>query len=308
MKKLLLLAAAIIITQSLSAGGRVRTGIAPFKSTKKNKEEAAAAVSEITSVFSKYKFIRLLDRSRIDTLMNEIVLKQQGIIDENTAVREGKLLGLQVMVVGRLHRGRLSAKAIHIESQKVIGAHSTDAAQPAKLALKLLRTIENHLAREKLKTLRNDSPSIKLEFWLEADGKKVNSKTRVGKSSVFKFRSNQPGYLTIVDIQPGGDVVILYPNEFTKRPKLQANRVYSVPSEDDEFEITVTEPAGKDTLVAFFTRKKVPWLDPRKLQGEGFLTVKDGKKLDMARGFAVTATKLKKKEWESKTLEIEVVR
>jgi len=293
----------------LLAGETVRTGIAPFQISKKKKKTADAIVSEISSAFSKYKFIRLVDRSKMDALFQEVILKQQGIIDEETAVKEGKVLGLQILVVGVIHAQKISARAIHMQTQKVISAHTVSSlGHSRQLALYLLRGIETYLAREKLKKLRNDSPDIQLKFWVEANGKKVHKQTKIGRKAVFKFSSNRRGYLTIVDIQPGGNVVILFPNEFSNSSKIAAGKVYSVPGEDDEFEITVTEPSGVDTLVAFFTKKKVPWLDHKKLEGQGFWTVKNGMKLEMARGFAVTATKLKKKDWESKTIEVEVIR
>ncbi len=48
------------------------------------------------------------------------------------------------------------------------------------------------------------------------------------------------------------------------------------------------------------------WLDRKKLTGEGFWSVKENEKYNMARGFKVTATKLKSSEWESKVLEIDI--
>ncbi len=61
-------------------------------------------------------------------------------------------------------------------------------------------------------------------------------------------------------------------------------------------------------MVAFFTEKKVDWLDRRKLSGEGFWTVKENEKYNLSRGFKITTTKLKRAEWESKVLEIDVIK
>ena len=50
------------------------------------------------------------------------------------------------------------------------------------------------------------------------------------------------------------------------------------------------------------------WLDLKKLNRDGFWTVKKNEKLSMTRGFTITATKLKKRDWESRALEINVQR
>ena len=60
--------------------------------------------------------------------------------------------------------------------------------------------------------------------------------------------------------------------------------------------------------MAFFTEKPVDWLDRSKLSGEGFWSVKENQKLELTRGFKVTSTKLNSRQWESKSLEIEVVK
>jgi len=50
----------------------------------------------------------------------------------------------------------------------------------------------------------------------------------------------------------------------------------------------------------------IHWLDRNKLEGEGFKTVKNNKKLDMTRGIKIVSSQLKDSEWKSKVLEIQV--
>lgn len=86
----------------------------------------------------------------------------------------------------------------------------------------LASNLEVYLAKENLKSMSNDSPVIDMEFYLEKFGKsrryRVSSgktgRVKIGEKIIFHIRSNESGHLTIVDFQPGGDVVILYPNDF----------------------------------------------------------------------------------------------
>ncbi len=296
----------------------VRTGVMSFYDTETKNTKSSNAkliLSELTESLSHYKFITIIERSNLKKLIREIELGQSGLIDDATAVKVGKVHGLQIMIVGTIHQDRIISRAIHMETQKVISSTSVDGLPDIKrLGEKIASGIELFLAKENLKRLRNDSPDIELQFWVTriTRGKDFDitpdksGRVKIGEKVVFKFKSNQNGYLTIVDIQPGGDVVILFPNDAHPSNKIESGRLYAIPSENDAFEITVSEPAGTDTIVAYFTRKRVDWLDRKKLSGEGFWTVKKNEKLATARGFTVTATKLKRNEWESTIIEIAV--
>jgi len=297
----------------------IRVGIAPFYDLEKKNEKSDLILSELSDELSKYRHIKLIDRSQIKTIVEEIQMEQAGLLDEATMVEIGNIPGLEVVVTGTLRKRKITGRAVYLKTQRVIASTSVSTISEVDLlARKLASGIANFLTKENLKKLRNDSPNIHLEFWIErkpgagAKGIKITPATtgnmKIGESIVFHFRTDKKGYLTIVDIQPGGDVIILFPNDLSPDNKISPGKVYSIPSEEDGYEITVSEPAGRDTLVAFFTEKKVDWLDPKKLMGEGFKSVKEEEKLAMTRGFKITATKLKRSEWESAVLEVDVVR
>lgn len=297
--------------------GFITVGIAPFSGKKEEMEKSKVLVSEISAGLGKYRFVKLVERSKLDEIAREIEFGMTGMVDERTVVKAGKIHGLQVMVVGTMSDRGISARAIHIETSKVIASHSVPSLSGADaLAAALAKAIEVFLARETLKGMRNDSPDIDLDFriggtkglsrGLEITESAKNPKLKIGETVAFRFRSNKDGYLTIVDIQPGGDVVVLFPNDMSPSNRIEAGRWYSIPSENDSFEIHVSEPAGKDTVVAFFTEAKVDWLDRGKLEGSGFQQVKDGEKLAMTRGLKVVSTGLKSSQWESRVIEIDV--
>ncbi|MDY6932945.1 MAG: DUF4384 domain-containing protein [Spirochaetota bacterium] len=308
----------LFFTNASAQYSAVRIGVMPFvDSDKKNATSGRSedATAQVTNALYKYKFIKLVDRSKMKEMMREIELGMSGIVDESTAVKVGKMHGLQMMVVGTIRKNRITARAVHMETQKVISSDSVaDISGIELLGYKLASGIEVFLARENLKKLRNDSPDINLDFWVEkgsaSRGLKITpsaaGRIKIGEKVVFKFKSNRDGYLTIVDIQPCGDVVVLFPNDIHSSNRIESGREYSIPSEEDGFEITVSEPAGLDTIVAFFTKERVDWLDRKKLIGEGFWTVKEKEKFSMSRGFKITATKLKHADWESRAIEIDV--
>ena len=289
----------------------IKTGVLPFSNIDNKKEKDEKISSEVTSELFKFKFMSLVERSKMDEALKEMQLAQLGITDENTAVKVGKIQGLQVMIMGTVQKNIVNARAVHVETQQIIAAVKGDVNNIEYLSKRLASGIETYIARENLKKLRNDSPEINLDFWIEnknKPGKTQTESNKIGDSVVIHFKANKNGFVTIVDIQPGGDVVVLFPNDFSESNNIKADTEYSIPSVTDGFEITVTEPVGKDTIVAFFTLKKSEWLDRKKLSGEGFWSVKENEKLAFTRALNITATGLNKSEWESKTIDIEVVK
>lgn len=296
----------------LAAQNTINVGVLPF--IHDDKKASEYVVAELTRKLVKYKFIKVIERSLLKEVLKEIEFGQTGLVDQTSVIDAGKLYGIEIMITGVIKDSSVSARAIHVQTGKVISSSFiTDVNQIEKLGYELVKDIEVFLTRENLKTLRNNSPQIETKFWIEQDNKvvvvpgKVN-KLNIGSSIVFHFISNKNGYLTVIDIQPNGDVVILYPNKLNKNNKIKANIEYSIPSKDDGFQFALCEPAGRDTAVAFFTTKKVEWLDQKKLTGENFWSVKKFEKFHLSRGIELKTTKLKKKDWETHVLELDVAK
>ena len=75
-------------------------GILPFYNGKEKSAKSDTIVSVLSGTFGKYSFIQLVDRSKMDSLLNEIELSQTGMLDDASIIKEGKVRGLQVIVTG----------------------------------------------------------------------------------------------------------------------------------------------------------------------------------------------------------------
>lgn len=298
---------------------KVRLGVLPFRDSRKKITDSGLSHSlatEFGSELSKYKFIQLIERSQMRKILKEIELSQSGLFNEKSAAKAGRLQGLELMLLGNIDRSRISGRLIHVESGKILGAASiTGRRNLPELAKKMAEAAEIYLVREKIKSMRNESADINLQIWIErvhqGQSKVINAANKSAKVQlkdkvIFKFQANRDGYMTIVNIQPGGDVVILYPNDLHPENQIRAGETYTIPGKTDNFHIVVTKPLGIDTVVFFFTKEKVEWLDRKKIQGQGFWTVKQKEKLAFSRGLTIQATSLVRKDWESRVLELEV--
>ncbi|MDH5654889.1 MAG: DUF4384 domain-containing protein [Spirochaetia bacterium] len=286
--------------------------IAAVIESSKNNNDTKEIQFKLNELLSNHPNILLIEREQLDKLFQEITLSQSGMIDESETVKIGKGYGAEVLVIGRVFSKSLNIKILHVETQKIIRYFSVNKKDLSAAANKITHSIEIYIARENLKRLRNESKYINLEFWIDKKENKIfkNKKrktVRIGDPITFHFKSNQEGYITIVDIQPGGEIVILYPNDFISENKIKKNKIYSIPDKEHDFSIYAAEPSGIDTIVVFFSKKKVNWLNHDYLTGKGFHTVKPHFEVKLSRGFTVQSTKMNKNEWESKVIEIEVL-
>ena len=111
---------------------------------------------------------------------------------------------------------------------------------------------------KRLTLLENPSPSFKVKVWVEGAQPPVKTE---GEKIVFKFRAEKDCYLNLIDCGTSGKVTVLFPNAYHKDSKILAGKVYSIPSDDMEFDIDTQGPAGRELVKAIATEKRLNLLD-----------------------------------------------
>jgi curli biogenesis system outer membrane secretion channel CsgG len=105
---------AAIDTASAAADQRVRIGILPFDSKARgiSKEQANTITDLFTYLLSQSKTLAVFERDQLAAIGREQKLGASGLIDPSTAVKIGKLIGLQYILLGSVtqldKRGSLS--------------------------------------------------------------------------------------------------------------------------------------------------------------------------------------------------------
>ena len=298
----------IICTSIHAQNHTVNIGIMPFAGSDKNTAESV--VSKLSAKLSKFKFIRLVEQSKLKELIKEIKWGSSGLADIDSAAKAGKVQGLEIMITGAIRESKIFLRVIHTKTGRIIASHEGFLIKYIdEMSRELASGIETYLARENLKSMRNNSPKIRMDFHVtgEKSGKKIKKKMKMGETIIFHFKANQNGYLTIVDIQPDGNIVILFPSDFSWDNKIIKNKKYNIPEQENKFEIRVAAPAGLETIVALFTKIKIDWLDRNKIESKGFWIIKEYEKYNLTMRLRNSVEGLKKSEWETKVLEVKVV-
>lgn len=97
--------------------------VMPFSNVNKDKETdwLAEGISEtLTTKLGNVQRIRVVERQRIDAVLNEVSLGQSGVIDPESAARAGKVLGAETVVTGAYQKMgetlRLTARFVKVET------------------------------------------------------------------------------------------------------------------------------------------------------------------------------------------------
>ena len=110
--------------------GKRRVAVYPFEINSPEKKDAflsSAFPETLTSALSQVNALILLERGELKKLLDEQKLGQTGIIDPETAVKTGKILGAETAVLGSFNRignkVRASCRLVNVETGEVDKTH-----------------------------------------------------------------------------------------------------------------------------------------------------------------------------------------
>ncbi|HEX7928281.1 MAG TPA: DUF2380 domain-containing protein, partial [bacterium] len=141
-------AAATLVAMSLGAGlsfgqaGQKKDAVKPpapkakelvalldFDRTGASKSQAAAVSNQLRAELLKGGQVTLVDRGKMDTLLNEQAFQQTGCTSQECAVQAGKILGVRKIVSGSITKAdeklwQLAAQMVDVESGEVVMAET----------------------------------------------------------------------------------------------------------------------------------------------------------------------------------------
>lgn len=82
---------------------------------------------------------------------------------------------------------------------------------------------------------------------------------REGETVSFTVQVSKPLYVYIYDINPNGEVSLLYPKQGEPEQPRQPGTIYTIPEMSDSWEIKVEPPFGKDAVKVFASDHKLPF-------------------------------------------------
>lgn len=98
-------------------------------SADKSLDSAGAALSGLIAArMAANKGFKLVERQRMEAMLNEMKFGQLGVLDQDTAIRVGKLLGANVMAFGSFSsfgkKTLLTMRLVKVETGEIVGGVS----------------------------------------------------------------------------------------------------------------------------------------------------------------------------------------
>lgn len=211
-----------------------------------------------------------------------------------------------------LEKGQADVAAALAEVERRLpapGSSPAPAAGPAE-------AIARFLAR-----LEQEAPPFQIRVWTEkvapAQGftprnlvsvpRRHEAAYRVGDSVRILFRADRPCHVHLVNVGPSGDLTLLFPNRWASDHRIEAERIYTFPRDEDGFDFQLQPPAGRETVKAVATVAPVHLfgIDPAKLP-ELFFTVPEERRLRNIAVLARAVAHLGPEGWSTATCVLDV--
>ncbi len=90
-------------------------------------------------------------------------------------------------------------------------------------------------------------------------------KLAIGEKISFSVTSSEKGYLNIVEIEPNGNVNVLFPNKYVTSNEIVADKEKKIPQDIGGFNFKAREPVGKSQLYALVTKEPLNLFDEKGL-------------------------------------------
>jgi len=104
-----------------------------------------------------------------------------------------------------------------------------------------------YIPEEKVAASADDQEAVTIKIWPDKQAYKVGDPLRL------MFETNKDAYVTLVNIGTTGKVSIIYPNEVNSNNQVKGKTVYSMPPSGENYEITLSGPAGVELVYALVT-------------------------------------------------------
>lgn len=254
---------------------------------------------------SKEGDFRLMDRRNLTELADEWKLGVNGLLDDESAAQAGRLLGADVLCVGKYSvvgkKAHVRATLVGAEKGDILGAASTEFKLDEDLREYASKPLAGSPAAASSEPAASTGP-LQVELWSEKD------EYRFGEKFTLNVRVNQDCYLTLIEVGPEGKATVIFPNHYSQGNAVKAGLVYKLPDPSAGFEFEVSPPAGLQLVRAIASKE--PSVDLKDVMGRTseevpFSEVKQEVAI-LTRDIRVKAKKAKPGQWSETVLRLSV--
>jgi len=188
--------------------------------------------------------LKVVDRDRLALVLAEWKLNKIGLTGKDVGAAE--LLGARYAITGDItiekDEVHIRLKMLDYTTGEIIGHN--EAWQPMAL---YSNCFDDAAAFAKLRKGQGDGSKSLIK--LETDGEEF----KIGGTINLSFSVDGPGYVTIVDVNPSGEKMVLFPNAYQENNYCVPGTRYTVPPDNGAFDLEVKGPPGNDRIMAILS-------------------------------------------------------
>ena len=201
-------------------GSRLSVAVLTFASNEKAQNLAESVTEKLVTQLVNLRRFRVIERSALDKIMEEQKLGMTGFVDDETAVKVGKLAGADLIILGRINIeigfAKVSARGIDTETSELIVAKEVNSGNTN------IETIE-YLVEQVAIDIYNDLPLVE-GIIMEVEDNQIilsigsNVGVRKGTKCVAykegkKYYHPQTGEVLGKNVIPLGELIIVQVQE-----------------------------------------------------------------------------------------------
>jgi len=106
---------------------------------------------------------------------------------------------------------------------------------------------------EKFIAAKPNDPSFNVKVRTNKKNTNNQDEYQIGEMITFFINVEEDCFLTLLDINPGGEITVLFPNTYQKNNFVRAGKTIQIPPKDKKFDLKVNPPHGEERLKAVAT-------------------------------------------------------
>lgn len=244
-------------------------------------------------------------------------LKKEGItkaVDDTTlAARMAQSVGADKAIIGTYEKlgpsYRIDATLIDCNTEETITVRKAKSQKSSasiiqacnKLASMLVKDIQGEPVQATIGDQKdvaiNTNPTFKVSLWTDRGHGETYY---IGDNLHVYFETSKDCYLTIFDIGTSGNIIILFPNEYSNDNLIKADNEYSFPDENDPFYYQILGPPGEEFLKGICTIEDIQLTREEYINKTGIFSEVETSYTNMSKDVAVILKEEKEKKKEVK--------
>ena len=237
----------------------VKVAIQPFNSKKVDLPDKITTGFNnrlVDSLLKKSDFkINIIERAKLEDIWQEA--EEFGNADFDKLVKEA---GAEILIIGdlRLRKGgvEISYRGYDLrqgQRGKIIASTRTKNLDfdLAEETFQMKKDYQDYL--EKFIAAKPNDPSFNVKVRTNKKNTNNQDEYQIGEMVTFFISVEEDCFLTLLDINPGGEITVLFPNKYQKNNFVRAGKTIQIPPKDKKFDLKVNPPHGEERLKTIAT-------------------------------------------------------